>query len=204
MKKTLTLFTLICLTVSQLKAETPPKTLTYKTVTAAGLIIFMTMEVTTGVFNEGDYDFPGTGTMDKALEIVDFEMAEENSVSVGSISGGGGAGKASPPTLSFTAYLEKAMVGLYKTMLKGGRINEVKIFTYYPFGMNFNKLEEIFLKNVYVSNASGGGDSANFPELHKFSLKFEAIKKIGYKYSPSNVATPSVFTWNYNANDNSY
>lgn len=175
--------------------------------TAANLLIFMTIPAIPGgldiTVNKGGMS---NIMINDAIEINGYSFDEENSVSIKSITGGGGAGKAVAPTFEFSVYLENAVVDFYKNMMKGQVIPEVKIYTAALYnGMDHRLIEEINIKNVYVSfiNATATAD-INAPVIHSVKFQFGAIKKTGYYYSQTNMATQSESIWNYLMNNNSY
>lgn len=208
MKNIQKIFLLFCLlATAQSKANTisdqpkPPKT------TAANLLIFMAIPSIPGsldiTVNRGNLS---NIMINDAIEINAYSFEEENSISIGSITGGGGAGKAVAPTFEFSVYLENAVVDFYKNMMKGQVIPEVKIYTAALYnGMDHRLIEEINIKNVYVSfiNATATAD-ISAPVIHSVKFQFGSIKKMGYSYSPTNTATMSESIWSYLMNTNSY
>ncbi|MEP1586334.1 MAG: type VI secretion system tube protein Hcp [Tateyamaria sp.] len=63
----------------------------------------------------------------EAFEILSFEIGAENNINIGSISGGGGAGKATFKELTVTKKTDTASCGLFTRLVEGGHIQDVHI-----------------------------------------------------------------------------
>ena len=63
----------------------------------------------------------------KAFEISNFEIGAENNINIGSVSSGGGAGKASFKELVITKKTDTASCGLFSKLCEGGHIDDVHI-----------------------------------------------------------------------------
>ena len=62
-----------------------------------------------------------------AFEISNFEIGAENNINIGSVSSGGGAGKASFKELVITKKTDTASCGLFSKLCEGGHIDDVHI-----------------------------------------------------------------------------
>ncbi|HSG71245.1 MAG TPA: type VI secretion system tube protein Hcp [Planctomycetaceae bacterium] len=63
----------------------------------------------------------------KAIEISSFEFGGENTLNIGSKSGGAGAGKATLKQFKFRKNLDSASTGLFQTMVEGGHYETVRL-----------------------------------------------------------------------------
>ena len=64
---------------------------------------------------------------EKAFEILSFEIGAENNINIGSISAGGGAGKATFKELIITKKTDTASCGLFSKLCEGGHLDDVHI-----------------------------------------------------------------------------
>jgi len=62
-----------------------------------------------------------------AFEILSFEIGAENNINIGSISTGGGAGKATFKELTITKKTDTASCGLFAKLCEGGHIQDCHI-----------------------------------------------------------------------------
>lgn len=62
-----------------------------------------------------------------AFEIMSFEIGAENNINIGSISAGGGAGKATFKELTVTKKTDTSSCGLFTRLVEGGHIQDVFI-----------------------------------------------------------------------------
>ena len=63
----------------------------------------------------------------EAIEILSFEIGAENNINIGSISGGGGAGKASFNELTVTKKTDTASCGLFLKLCEGKHFDDAHI-----------------------------------------------------------------------------
>ncbi|MCV2864503.1 Hcp family type VI secretion system effector [Albidovulum sediminicola] len=63
----------------------------------------------------------------KAFEIISFELGAENNINIGSISGGGGAGKATFKEVSITKKTDTASTGLFHALVTGKHFDNMFI-----------------------------------------------------------------------------
>ncbi|MFT5316086.1 MAG: type VI secretion system secreted protein Hcp [Candidatus Krumholzibacteriia bacterium] len=81
----------------------------------------------------------------KALEIINFEIGAENTINIGSISGGGGAGKATFKQLSITKKTDTSSAQLFAKLCEGKHFNDM-IIELRRSGGSAGKSGEGFLK----------------------------------------------------------
>ncbi|MGB8624279.1 MAG: type VI secretion system tube protein Hcp [Paracoccaceae bacterium] len=63
----------------------------------------------------------------KAFEILSFELGAENNINIGSISGGGGAGKATFKEFTITKKTDTASTGLFHALVTGKHFTDLEI-----------------------------------------------------------------------------
>lgn len=63
----------------------------------------------------------------KAFEILSFEIGAENNINIGSISAGGGAGKATFKELSFTKKTDTASCAMFSKLCEGNHFDDMVI-----------------------------------------------------------------------------
>jgi type VI secretion system secreted protein Hcp len=63
----------------------------------------------------------------KAFEVLSFEFGAENNINIGSITGGGAAGKATFKELSITKKTDTASTGLFKALCTGQHFDDLVI-----------------------------------------------------------------------------
>lgn len=64
---------------------------------------------------------------EKAFEIISFEIGAENNINIGSISGGGGAGKATFKELTVTKKTDNASTDIFNSLCTGKHIDDATI-----------------------------------------------------------------------------
>lgn len=64
---------------------------------------------------------------ENAFEILSFEIGAENNINIGSISAGGGAGKATFKELNITKKTDTASCGLFSKLCEGGHLDDVHV-----------------------------------------------------------------------------
>lgn len=197
MKNIQYIFLLFCLLASaQSKANTSTDQPKPTKANMANLVIFMTIP---GIPGELDFN-TGTNIISDAIEITNYSLDSELPISLENIkSVQRGYSQPIAPNFEFSLYMENAVIDFYKKMMGAVVIPVVQIFVFRPInGFEFEKVEEINLKAVYISSISNLATAdANAPVLHKTIMKFQAIKKIGYTYGPGGNQTPNEFLWNY-------
>lgn len=136
---------------------------------------------------------PGETTDDimkenKASEIISFELGAQNNINIGSISEGGGAGKAMFDGFSFTKKTDSASCGLHANLCEGKHFPDCVIELRRSggaagaSGATFLKFE---LKLVMVESISwSGSDGADVCE-EAVVLQYGAIKITYFKQNVS-------------------
>lgn len=85
----------------------------------------------------------------EAVEIISFDFGVENTINIGSISGGGGAGKATFKEFNVTKKTDTASTDLFKACCSGSHFDDVYLVLRRAAGV-----------------AGDGGSGANFIEFH--------------------------------------
>lgn len=97
----------------------------------------------------------------KAFEIEEFEFGVENTLNIGSKSGGAGAGKVQFKEFSVTKTTDKGSAGLFRTCCSGGHYNDVEL----------------------VLRRSGGDREKSGTPFLKYKFKLVAVKDITWSGS---------------------
>lgn len=115
----------------------------------------------------------------KAFEAISFELGAENSINIGSISSGGGTGKATFKEFTLSKYTDTASCGLFANLCEGKHfpdcVVELRRSGGAPgtSGVTFLKFE---MKLVMVQEISWSGSSGDDPCEESVTLQFGAIQ----------------------------
>lgn len=118
----------------------------------------------------------GDGKKD-AFEILSFEIGAENNINIGSISSGGGAGKATFKELTVTKKTDTASCGLFGRLVEGGHIQDVHI----------------------ELRRSGGLDGASGATFLKFDFKLVMLQDISWSGSDGDDICEETLVMQYGA-----
>lgn len=113
----------------------------------------------------------------KAFEILSFEIGAENNINIGSISSGGGAGKATFKELTVTKKTDTASCGLFTRLVEGGHIQDVHI----------------------ELRRSGGADGASGTTFLKFDFKLVMLQDISWSGSDGDDICEETLVMQYGA-----
>jgi type VI secretion system secreted protein Hcp len=141
----------------------------------------------------------------KAIQVLSFSWGASNPVSIGSGTGGGGAGKVSFSDLSVMCAMDTSTAQLMQMMSAGGHVTTVTLVCrksgsdakvasapYYTVTMT-----EVFCTSVQMSG-SGGGDDLPTVSL---SLAFATVATVYQKQDKAGVLSPgSESGWDITAN----
>jgi type VI secretion system secreted protein Hcp len=133
------------------------------------------------------------------LEIKNFSFGVENPVTIGSATGGAGAGKAKFQTFSITKTVDSSSTCLARVLAYGGHFGKVTIDIRKagagPNASGKPYLEFIF-GTVFVSKQQWSGPGDQGPQ-ETVEFAYGAMKINYFQQSPSGqmAATPSTFTW---------
>ncbi|MCR8827350.1 type VI secretion system tube protein Hcp [Pseudosulfitobacter koreensis] len=112
-----------------------------------------------------------------AFEILSFEIGAENNINIGSISSGGGAGKATFKELTVTKKTDTASCGLFTRLCEGGHIQDVHI----------------------VLRRSGGTAGKSGATFLKFDFKLVMIQDISWSGSDGDDICEETLVMQYGA-----
>lgn len=113
----------------------------------------------------------------EAFEIISFEIGAENNINIGSISAGGGAGKATFKELTVTKKTDTASCGLFTRLVEGGHIQDAHI----------------------ELRRSGGSDGASGSTFLKFDFKLVMIQDISWSGSDGDDICEETLVMQYGA-----
>lgn len=113
----------------------------------------------------------------KAFEVSEFNFDIENTLNIGSASGGAGAGKVQFNEFNVKKRTDKASPILFLNCCNGGHFNDV----------------HLLLRKAGVEKAKSGGNYL------KFSMKLVAVKKIGWSGTTGDDVCEEEVTFEYGA-----
>ena len=151
-------------------------------------------------------DFPG-GTEDavykpkKAAEVISFELGYENPVTIGTVSGGGGTGKAEFTPLVINFIGEPALVPkLFEKLVKGGNYAELvieEVANGKVVGRTSMKL--CLLSNLRMTGVQG--DRA----VYAAEIQYGSVKIETFKFKPDgSTEAAGNFSWSLVLNNATY
>lgn len=97
----------------------------------------------------------------KAFELISFEFGAENNINIGSISGGGGAGKATFKEFNVTKKTDTGSCGLFHTLCTGNHFEEA----------------------IVELRRSGGSENSSGATFMKFHFKLVMVQEITWSGS---------------------
>lgn len=154
----------------------------------------------------GEKDFPGS-TEDaafkpkKAEEVLSFSMGSENTIDIGTVSGGGGAGKATARALEVQFTGSPAILPLMITKNTTGAHYNDLVLEGVTNGLTFFKLEMKLCMIQSIELVGTQGDVAIF----KATIPYGAMKMTSITLRPDGTAgTPVEAVWSYVLNKASF
>jgi type VI secretion system secreted protein Hcp len=137
----------------------------------------------------------------KAFEIYSFSWGASNPVTIGSATGGGGAGKVSISSFNIMKKSDSASPALFLNCAKGQHFTEGHVVLRKSGGTALQYLTydftEIFVESIQWSGSSGGDDTPTE------SVSF-AFSKVDIKYTPQDskgtAGTPIPASWDLTKN----
>ncbi|WP_299153910.1 type VI secretion system tube protein Hcp [uncultured Tateyamaria sp.] len=114
---------------------------------------------------------------EKAWEILSFEIGAENNINIGSISGGGGAGKATFKELTVTKKTDTASCGLFLKLCEGAHFDDAHI----------------------VLRRSGGATSKSGVTFLQFDFKLLMVQDISWSGSDGDDICEETLVMQYGA-----
>jgi type VI secretion system secreted protein Hcp len=116
---------------------------------------------------------------EKAFEILSFELGAENNINIGSMSSGGGAGKASFKEFTITKKTDTASAGLFHGLVTGKHYQDM-IVELRRSGESASKTGGVFMKFefrlVMVQDISWSGSDGDDTPEETVILQFGAIE----------------------------
>ena len=138
----------------------------------------------------GEATNPTNASTTKAFELTSFSLGAMNTVSIGSATGGAGAGKVSFQSFQFVKPLDKYSALLFQDLSSGTHLASVEIVVRKPgpTGMA-NPIVQYMLKTVFITNIHWDGASNHATET--VQGEFGAIQFVLYGQTKSGQPTPS-------------
>ncbi|MFT7058036.1 MAG: type VI secretion system secreted protein Hcp [Pseudorhodobacter sp.] len=146
----------------------------------------------------------------KAFEILSFEFGAENNINIGSITGGGAAGKAVFKELSITKKTDTASTGLFQALCTGQHFDDLVIelrragggSKASSSGVTFMKFD---MRLVMVQDITWSGSDGDDICEESLTLQYGAIKIHYFSQDAKGVmnSTPQEAMWSRVKNNNS-
>ena len=142
----------------------------------------------------------------QAFEIISFELGAENVINIGSISGGGGAGKATFKEFTITKKTDTASTGLFECLVTGNHFKDM-IIELRRSGAGNNKSGGTFMKFefrlVMVQDISWSGSDGDDICEETVIFQYGAIE-VSYfpQAADGKMGSPKVTRWSRVKNTN--
>ena len=128
--------------------------------------------------------------------VSSFEFGVENKTTVGTATGGAGAGKATLQTLKITKPVDSASPGLFAVSAAGAHFNEARLFIR-RVGSNVGDHLVYRFKLVYVNAVDWSGSSGDEQPQETVSFSYGALTIAYSQQNPTGqLAQPKLGTWN--------
>lgn len=118
----------------------------------------------------------------KAFEILSFHLGAENSISIGSVSSGGGAGKATFKEMTITRRVDTASTGFFQLLTTGQHLDEM----------------------VCYMRRSGSLVGKSTPSFLKFTFRFVMIQDVSWSGSDGDDIVEEVVVLQFGAMEIEY
>ena len=131
----------------------------------------------------------------KAIEIISFDFGVENTINIGSISGGGGAGKATFKEFNITKKTDTASTDLFHACCSGSHFDDVYLQLRRAAGVSAEgksgvKFIEFHFKLVMVQDISWSGSDGDDVCEEAVILQYGAIQIQYYKQEKTGKMAP--------------
>ncbi len=129
-----------------------------------------------------------------AIEIKEFSFGSENTVSIGSATGGAGAGKATLKSLVITKWVDKASPSLFRALATGGHYPSLTLSIRKASGVPTASGSKPYLvltfQMVFVSRIDTAGSSGDEVPWETVTLSYGAMKIQYSTQDPTGQLTP--------------
>ena len=147
--------------------------------------------VSTGVSVSGEtHDSLGNGTA--AFEIKDFSFGVENPTTIGSATGGAGAGKAQFNELVITKHVDKASPAFFKNCVSGAHYKDVIITLRTGTGNNTTTFLTYTFETVFITGIDTNGTNGGDIPTEKVTFVYG---QLAIKYTAQNATDSGQFGW---------
>ncbi len=143
-----------------------------------------------------------------AFGILSFELGAENNIDIGAITGGGGAGKASPKEFTVTKKTDTSSPGLFTSLCTGDHFDDLVVELRRAAGVSAGGTSGVtFMKFdmrlVMVSDISWSGSDGDDICEETVIFKFGAIQIHYYKQDKTGKmsSTPAEAKWSFVKNN---
>lgn len=152
-----------------------------------------------------DKAFPGT---DGWFEISQFNFGIENSVSIGSATGGAGAGKASFSTFTLTKAIDSTSPALFKAAAAGTHFKGARLVLRKPTGSTGTPQPYLIydFNLVFVASQNWNGSAGDDTPTEYIKFEYGALQLTYRAQKPDGSLTlpGTTQTWNVVQNDQSF
>jgi type VI secretion system secreted protein Hcp len=158
---------------------------------------FLAVQTGTGPAIQGE-TLDATFRQQKAIELISFDWSAENTVSIGSASGGAGAGKAKLNRLTVEKRVDSASAALFQRVATGLHFPSMELFVRRGGATGPGHLKYRFA-TVFVSSVRPSGDGEQMRE--RVTFEYGSVAQ-SYTQQTATGAAGTVFAagWNQLAN----
>jgi len=137
------------------------------------------------------------------VEVTSFTLGVENTSTIGSATGGAGAGKAMFSSLEITKQIDKASPGLFALAASGGHFDQANLYVRKVGGTTDYLVYR--LKLVAVSDVEWSGASGDDSPLETVKFQYGALQ-VQYASQNANgtLATPQTANWSQVLNQSQF
>lgn len=116
-----------------------------------------------------------------AFEVLSFKIGAENTVNIGSISGGGGAGRATFKAMTLTKKVDTASTGFFTHLTNGQHLDEMIIYMRQSGSPSADTFLRYTLKFVMVQDISWSGSDGDDIVEETIVIQYGAMQIDYYK-----------------------